>query len=46
MTALVTGAGALVGWGAGSLTAGLIVGLVLGLPGGVFAVYRRYRHSL
>jgi len=46
VTALVTGAGALVGWGAGSLTAGLIVGLVLGLPGGVFAVYRRYRHSL
>lgn len=46
VTALLIGAGALVGWGAGSVTAGLIVGLVLGLPGGVFAVYRRYRHSL
>jgi len=46
VTALLIGAGALVGFCAGSFTAGLIVGLVLGLPGGVFAVYRRYRHSI
>jgi F0F1-type ATP synthase assembly protein I len=35
--------GALVGWAAGSIGIGVLVGAVLGLPAGVFAVYRRYR---
>lgn len=43
LTLLVIGAGTLVGWAAGSLKGGLIVGAVLGLPAGIFAVYRRYR---
>jgi hypothetical protein len=38
------GAGAAIGWGAGSVADGVIGGLVVGLPGGVLAVYRRYRH--
>ena len=46
VTGLLIGLGALIGWGAGSLTAGLIAGLVLGLPGGVYFIYRRYRGSL
>ena len=32
-----------VGWIAGAPTAGLVVGVVLGIPVGIFAVYRRYR---
>ena len=43
LTLLVIGAGTLVGWAAGSIKGGLIAGAVLGLPVGVFAVYRRYR---
>lgn len=35
--------GALIGWAAGSAAIGAIVGAVVGIPGGVFAVYRRYR---
>ena len=37
------GLGALVGWALGSISWGAIVGAVIGLPAGVFAVYRRYR---
>ena len=48
LLALVTliglGAGSLIGWAVGSFGPGLIVGAVVGLPAGVFAVYRRYRH--
>ena len=33
----------LVGWIAGVPTTGLVVGVVLGIPVGIFAVYRRYR---
>jgi F0F1-type ATP synthase assembly protein I len=44
VTLLCLGAGALVGWAAGSVTYGLIVGIVVGIPAGVFAVYRRYGH--
>ena len=40
---LGVGAGALIGWAASSFGAGLIIGAVIGLPAGVFAVYRRYR---
>ena len=35
--------GALVGWAAGSIGIGVLVGAVVGIPAGVFAVYRRYR---
>ena len=35
--------GALVGWLAGSWTIGALAGAVVGIPAGVFAVYRRYR---
>ena len=34
--------GALLGWVAGSLKVGLIVGAVVGLPAGVGSVYLRY----
>jgi hypothetical protein len=37
------GVGALIGWGAGSAGIGALVGAVVGIPTGVFAVYRRYR---
>ena len=43
VTGLGIGAGALAGWVAGSFGPGLIVGAIVGLPAGVFAVYRRYR---
>lgn len=37
------GLGALVGWAAGSTGLGALGGAVLGIPAGVFVVYRRYR---
>ena len=37
------GVGALVGWAAGSWGLGMLVGAIVGIPLGVFAVYRRYR---
>jgi F0F1-type ATP synthase assembly protein I len=37
------GIGALVGWAAGSWGLGALIGAVLGIPAGVYAVYRRYR---
>ena len=43
VTGLAVGAGTLVGWAAGSVGPGLIVGAVVGLPAGVYTVYRRYR---
>jgi hypothetical protein len=43
VTAAGVGVGALVGWAAGSLGLGAVVGAALGIPAGVFAVYRRYR---
>jgi F0F1-type ATP synthase assembly protein I len=45
VTLLVIGLGVLVGWLAGSLKIGLIIGAVLGLPAGVGCVYVRYRES-
>jgi F0F1-type ATP synthase assembly protein I len=44
-TAAGIGVGALVGWAAGSWPIGALVGAILGIPGGVFAVYRRYRDA-
>ena len=45
-TACSVGAGALVGWGVGSAAIGALVGAVIGIPAGVFVVYRRYREYL
>ena len=42
-TALGVGAGALVGWAAGSTGLGALGGALAGIPAGIFAVYRRYR---
>jgi F0F1-type ATP synthase assembly protein I len=42
-TAAGVGAGALIGWAAGSTGIGALVGAVVGIPAGIFAVYRRYR---
>jgi F0F1-type ATP synthase assembly protein I len=35
--------GALVGWALGATGLGLVFGLIVGIPAGIFAVYRRYR---
>ena len=37
------GAGALVGWAAGNSAYGALAGVVVGIPAGVVAVYRRYK---
>jgi F0F1-type ATP synthase assembly protein I len=37
------GLGALIGWAAGSAPIGALAGAVVGIPGGIFFVYRRYR---
>ncbi len=42
-TAAVIVVGGLIGWLAGSLGIGCLVGAVVGIPVGVFMVYRRYR---
>lgn len=40
---LCAGGGALVGWGAGNVGYGVLGGVCVGIPAGVFAVYRRFR---
>jgi len=42
-TAASVGVGALIGWAAGSAPLGALGGAVVGIPAGVFTVYRRYR---
>jgi len=42
-TATGVSLGALIGWAAGSIGLGALVGAIVGIPAGVFAVYRRYR---
>ena len=37
--------GALVGWAAGEIGYGILVGAIVGVPAGVLAVYLRYRDS-
>lgn len=37
------GAGALAGWAAGATGYGALAGVCIGIPAGVFAVYRRFR---
>ena len=39
------GAGALIGWAAGSVGLGILGGAFVGVPAGVFTVYRRYRNA-
>ncbi|HEX2495826.1 MAG TPA: hypothetical protein VHK46_03235 [Gaiellaceae bacterium] len=38
------GVGAFVGWLVGAWPIGALVGAILGIPAGVFAVYSRYRN--
>jgi hypothetical protein len=42
-TSACVGAGALIGWIAGSVGYGVLAGAFLGVPVGVVAVYLRYR---
>jgi hypothetical protein len=42
-TSAVIVVGALVGWAAGSVGLGFLGGAVVGIPAGVFAVYKRYQ---
>jgi hypothetical protein len=42
-TAALVGLGALIGWGAGSAALGALGGAVVGIPAGIFVVYRKYR---
>ncbi len=46
MTAACGVVGTVAGWALGSWPLGLMVGLVIGIPVGIFAVYRRYREAL
>ena len=45
-TAAGIGAGALIGWAAGSVAYGLLIGAIIGIPLGVLAVYRRYKDAM
>ena len=45
VTCTAIGVGALAGWAVGSAALGAMAGAVVGIPAGVFAVYRRYRGS-
>jgi F0F1-type ATP synthase assembly protein I len=44
-TAVGIGLGVLVGWALGSIGLGALVGAAVGIPAGIFAVYRRYRDA-
>jgi hypothetical protein len=46
VTLAIVGAGALIGWAAGSVGLGILAGAFVGVPAGAFAVYRRYRNAL
>ncbi|MGH3144089.1 MAG: hypothetical protein ACRDO9_13315 [Gaiellales bacterium] len=45
-TAACIGGGALVGWAAGSVGYGMLVGAMIGVPAGVGAVYLKYKESM
>jgi hypothetical protein len=45
VTAASVGIGALVGWAAGSVGIGILGGAFVGIPAGVFTVYKRYRNA-
>jgi hypothetical protein len=38
--------GTAVGWALGSWQIGLMIGVFIGIPFGIFAVYRRYREAM
>jgi hypothetical protein len=40
------GAGALLGWAAGSVGVGVAIGSVIGVPASILAVYRTYRDAV
>jgi F0F1-type ATP synthase assembly protein I len=44
-TAAVIVVGILIGWLAGSVAWGFLIGAILGIPAGIFAVYKRYGHA-
>lgn len=44
-TGASVGVGALVGWAAGSVGIGILCGAVVGVPLGIFVVYRKYRDA-
>ena len=46
VTVAAIAVGALIGWLVGSWGLGALAGAVVGIPLGVFAVYRRYRNAL
>jgi hypothetical protein len=46
VTAAAVAIGALVGWALGSVGIGCLVGAVVGIPAGIYSVYRRYRGAL
>jgi hypothetical protein len=41
-TAALIGIGALAGWALGSVGIGILAGAFVGIPAGIFTVYRRY----
>jgi hypothetical protein len=43
VTAAAIAIGALIGWAAGSVGLGCLAGAIVGIPAGVYSVYRRYR---
>ncbi|MDQ2911135.1 MAG: hypothetical protein M3R26_07265 [Actinomycetota bacterium] len=45
VTAASVGIGALVGWAVGSVGLGILGGAFVGIPAGVFTVYKRYRNA-
>ncbi len=45
-TAAVIAIGIGIGWLAGSIAWGFLIGAILGIPVGVFMTYKRYGHSL
>lgn len=42
-TGACAGGGALIGWAAGDAAYGVLGGVIVGIPAGVFAVYRHFR---
>jgi hypothetical protein len=42
-TGACAGGGALIGWGFGSAGLGVLGGVIVGIPVGVYAVYRRFK---
>jgi hypothetical protein len=45
-TAAGIGGGAVIGWASGSLAYGLLGGAAVGVPLGIYAVYRRYGKAM